>query len=53
MTKTYSKEMTAELAGDHVVASVANGRLRRRRATIDLSAQASGVLIVDIVTAGV
>ena len=42
MAKTYSKEMTAELAGDHVVASVANGRLRRRRATIDLSAQTSG-----------
>lgn len=42
MAKTYSKEMTAELAGDHVIASVANGRLRRRRATIDLAAQANG-----------
>ncbi len=87
MAKTYSNEMTAELAGNHVIASVANGRLRRRRATVDLAAQASGdqiglcaigegeyfvcgfltasatlgtaalpasgVLIVDIITAGV
>lgn len=42
MAKTYSNEMTAELAGNHVIASVANGRLRRRRATVDLAAQASG-----------
>lgn len=45
MAKTYSNEMTAEMSGDHVISGVANGRLRRRRATVDLSAQASGDVV--------